>query len=62
MISFPIFSMQLWKLFNAARAALNNYSMLKLFFNQNSHFYMYGKDVPHQYYATYQDTKQHILS
>ena len=45
------------------KAALNNCSMLKLiFFNQHPHFYMYCKNVSHQYYANYQDAKPHILS
>ena len=45
------------------KLALNNCSVLKLcFFNQHPHFYMYCKNVSHQYYATYQDTKPHILS
>ena len=45
------------------KAVLNNYSMLKLcFFNQHPHFYIYCKNVSHQYDATYQDTKLHILS
>ena len=43
------------------KATLNNYSMLKLFFNQHPHFYMYCKNLSHQYYATYQDTEPHIL-
>ena len=45
------------------KAALNNYSMLKLCFLINTHtFAMYCKNVSHQYYATNQDTKPHILS
>ena len=38
------------------KAALNNYSMLI------HAFAMYCKNVSHQYYATNQDTKPHILS
>ena len=45
------------------KAALNNYSMLKLRFPISTHtFAMYCKNVSHQYYATNQDTKPHILS
>ena len=42
------------------KAALNNYSRLKLINNFN--FAMYYKNVSHQYYVTNQDTKPHILS
>ena len=42
--------------------ALNNYTMLKLFFNQHPPFCNILKNVSHQYYATNQDTKPHILS
>ena len=60
-ISFSISSMQLLEMF---KVALNNYSVLKLhFFKINTHtFAMYCKNVSHQYYATNQDTKPHILS
>ena len=45
------------------KGVLNNYSMLKLLFLTNTHtFAMYCKNVSHQYYATNQDTKPHILS
>ena len=43
------------------KEALNNYTMLKLLFNQHSPFYNVLKNVLHQYYATNQDTKPHIL-
>ena len=40
------------------KAALNNFSMLKLsFFNQHPHFAVYRENVSHRYY-----TKPHILS
>ena len=59
-ISFSISSMQLLEMF---KVALNNYSVLKLhFFKINTHtFAMYCKNVSHQYYATNQNTKPHIL-
>ena len=46
------------------KAALNNYSMLKLrvFLISTHTFAMYCKNVSHQYYATNQDIKPHILS
>ena len=45
------------------KGALNNYSMLKLRSFINTHaFAMYFKNVSHQYYATNQDNKPHILS
>ena len=44
------------------KAASNNYSVLKLrFLINNLTFAMYCKNVSHQYYATNQDTKPHIL-
>ena len=57
---FSYFQFATLKMF---KAALNNYSMLKLCFLINTHtFAMYCKNVSHQYYATNQDTKPHILS
>ena len=45
------------------KGALKNYSMLKLRFFYHTHiFAMYCRNVSHQYYATNQDTKPHILS
>ena len=47
------------------KGALNNYSMLKLRFFYSIlkiTFAVYCKNVSHQYYATNQDTKPHILS
>ena len=45
------------------KAALNNYSRLKLrFLINNFTFAMYYKNVSHQYYVTNQDTKPRILS
>ena len=45
------------------KGALSNHSILKLRFLTNTHtFALYSKNVSHQYYATYQDTKPHILS
>ena len=45
------------------KGALNNYSMLKLRSFINTHtFAMYFKNVSHQYYATNQGNKPHILS
>ena len=44
------------------KGALNNYTMLKLLFNQHPPFCNVLKNVSHQYYATNQDTKPHILS
>ena len=45
------------------KGTLNNYSKLKLrFFLISAHtFAMYCKNISHQYYATNQDTKPHIL-
>ena len=43
------------------KGALNNYTMLKLLFNQHPPFCNVLKNVSHQYYATNQDTKPHIL-
>ena len=43
------------------KGALNNYTMLKLLLNQHSPFCNVLKNVFHQYYATNQDTKPHIL-
>ena len=39
------------------KGALNNYTMLKLLFNQHPSFC----NVSHQYYSTNQATKHHIL-
>ena len=45
------------------KGELNNYSMLILhLFNRHHTFAMYCKNISHQYYATNQDTKPHILS
>ena len=43
------------------KGALNNYTMLKLLFNQHPPFCNVLKNVSHQYYATNQDTKPHML-
>ena len=43
------------------KGVLNNHSMLKLVFNQQPPFCNVLKNVSHQYYATNQDTKPHIL-
>ena len=43
------------------KGALNNYTMLKLLFNQHPPFCNVLKNVSHQYYPTNQDTKLHIL-
>ena len=43
------------------KVALNSYTMLKLLFNQHPPFCNVLKNVSHQYYATNQDTKPHIL-
>ena len=43
------------------KGVLNNYKMPKLLFNQHPPFCMVLKNVSHQYYATNQDTKPHIL-
>ena len=43
------------------KGALNNYAMLKLVFNQHPPFCNVLKNVSHQYYATNQDTKPHML-
>ena len=50
-----------WKM---CKGALNNHSMLKLhFFTISTHtFAMYCKNLSHQYYATNQESKPHILS
>ena len=40
---------------------LNNHTMLKLLFNQQPLFCNVLQNVSHQYYATNQDTKPHIL-
>ena len=45
------------------KEAINNYSKLKLDFFINTHiFAIYYTNVSHQYYATIQDSKPHILS
>ena len=45
------------------KEALNNYSMLNYVFLIRTHtFAVYCKNVSHQYYATNQDTKPHVLS
>ena len=43
------------------KGTFDNYSMLKFLINTHT-FAMYCKNVSHQYYATNQDTKPHILS
>ena len=43
------------------KGELNNYKMPKLLFNQHPPFSKVLKNVSHQYYATNQDTKPHIL-
>ena len=43
------------------KGALNNYTMLKLLFNQHPPLCSVLKNVSHQYYATNKDTKPHIL-
>ena len=43
------------------KGVLNNYTMLKLLFNQHLPFCNVLKNISHQYYATNQDTKPHIL-
>ena len=43
------------------KGALNNYAMLKLLFNQHPPFWNVLKNVSHQYYATNQEAKSHIL-
>ena len=44
------------------KGALNNYTMLKLLFNEHPPFCNVLKNVSYQYYATNQDTKPHVLS
>ena len=43
------------------KGTLNNYAMLKLLVNQHPPLCNVLKNVCHQYYATDQDTKLHIL-
>ena len=43
------------------KGVLNNYSVLKLVFNQYPLFCNVLKNVSYQYYATNQETKPHIL-
>ena len=43
------------------QGALNYYTMLKLVFDQHLHFCSVLNNVSHQYYATNEDTKPHIL-
>ena len=43
------------------KGVLNNHSILRLVFNQHPPFCNVLKNVSHQYYATNQDTKPHIL-
>ena len=50
-----------YKTLEMFKGALNIYIMLKLLFNKHPPFCNVLKNVSHQYYATNQDTKPHIL-